>query len=257
MSIEFVTRKNIFDRNTTLAWHIFDWQKHTYDPAELLVEAGDKMYLELSDEEPTILTEKQAETENRHAISYCETMRDPFETAPPQLKRYEIVIAELAVDELDVFMARIGSKLKALCDHMNWREIHIISDSRSAYLEQDNDYPPVKQAEKKLNGMGLEHGYSGGIILDSASIEAFFSHIFWVVRCNASAPYINFCAQGSRIAGVLCKYGNVHFEPYCEREKALLLEAMAETGFEEAEDGLCEERFSEDGAMTGRKISLD
>jgi len=257
MSVEFVTREIIFDRNSVLAWHIFDWQKFNYDPAEHFVEAGEEIYLELSDEKPTVLSEKLAEEVNRQAISYSESMRDIFEQVPPRLKKYEIVIAELPIDELEVFMAQIGIKLKALCDHMNWSQIHIISDSRSPYLLQDNAYPPVKLAEKKLNDMGLEHDFSGGIILESTSIQEFFSPIFWIVRCNASAPYINFCAEGSKTVGVLCKYGNVHFEPYCEREKKQLLAAMGDTGFEESEDGCCYERFSEDSAMEGRKISLD
>ena len=94
MSVEFVTREIIFDRNSVLAWHIFDWQKINYDPAEHFVEAGEEIYLELSDEKPTVLSEKLAEEVNRQAISYSESMRDIFEQAPPELKKYEIVIAE-------------------------------------------------------------------------------------------------------------------------------------------------------------------
>lgn len=257
MSVEYVSRKQVFKQNPVLARHIYEWQTNSYDPVENSYEAGEKVFLEIDDDEPAILTAKQAAELNKDYEDYCKKECDPFDPPPPEIGRGEFFIAELECQSFEEFIEKIGTRIEKVCHSMEWDRLLMISGSRIPYLAQENDYPPVERAKGKLISLGLEPEFTGALILQSPSVGEFFSQLFWIARCNAEAPYISFSAPGSAVVGTLCKYGNIHFDTYCEKENSRLLEAVKKNGFNVPDDGYCEEKFSETGALDGRRITVD
>ncbi len=257
MGLKLVKRKKIFEQNHVLAHYIYHWQRATLNPENDRYEAGETVWLEPDDEEATVLTEEQAHELNSDYEDYCDTMRDSFDETPQDAEHTGSVIAELPSKDFETFTTKIGRRLKALAEQMGWEELLIISDAKSSYLNQDNSHPPVQNAEKRLKSLGLTKEHKGGIILSLDSVEDFFSAIFWIVRCNATAPEISITAKSAPVIGTLCKYGNIHFECYDEAEERKLQKALIHADFAIAEGGACEEHFSEDGTIEGRSISLE
>lgn len=257
MSIEFVSRAQIFELSPTMARYIYDWQASTYVLEDYLVEAGEEVWLDLDDEAPTVLSQAQADEMNKESEEYCRSMCDVMPSPPPKLDYFNRLIAELPFDDWDQFMDQVGNKLGELCLAMGWEQLFFITDSKTAFLVQESDYQPCKEAEKKLIEMGLARDYSGGIILKATSLQSFIASAFWIERCNGSAPYMYFAPKGSSIVGAICKYGNFHFDCHDEGEQAQFEAALAQTGFDLAADGICMEKFSETSAIEGRSIDLD
>lgn len=257
MPIKFTSRKNIFEQNPVLASHIYHWQRATYNPAHNLYEVGEKVVLNINDEDAVTLTAAQAEELNRDYEEYCAKLCDDFVSAPQEVPICDRLIAEWPCRDINVFIEKIGPQIQALGQSMNWRSLLVISDVKNPYLEQKNDFSPAKQARETLGEMGLSNDYHGGINLSDAAIAEFFSAIFWIVRCNACAPYILFSAPNSAIVGTLCKYGNIHFECYegCKLNK--FKNALTMAGFEIPDDGLCREHFSSSSAIDGRRLQID
>lgn len=256
MGLEFTSRERIFETNPVLARHLSDWQEQTYDPDIDTFEPGEEVYLHIGDDKPVVLTKQQAEELNRETEENFSNLRDTFGPLPARMNSGGELYAELPYENIDIFVEELGSRIRGLFQSMGWECLLLISDVKNPYLAQNNDYPPVEQARSELIAMGIKPDFTGGVIMDLTSLQRFFSHIFWIVRCNAMAPYMLFSAPNSATVGTLCKYGNIHFEVYDETEKKRFLEALKNNQFTLAEDNMCCEKFSETGKMEGRKIDL-
>lgn len=257
MSIKFFSRGEIFEQSALLARHIYDWQEASFNAQDNYVEAGEDVWLDIDDAAPTTLTAEQAAQFNASQDDYCQALRDEFAVAPAKLSSSRLIIAELSAASFETFVQMIGERLQRLFEAMGYEEIFVLSDSKTPYLEQENDFPDVKAAEEKLMALGLTRDFSGGIGLPPTSVPELFSALFWIARCNASAPYILFSGKGALSIGTLCKYGNIHFDVYDEAEQTRLETVLIESGFHIAEDGVCVEKFSETSAITGRRIQID
>ena len=168
----------------------------------------------------------------------------------------EFLIGELPCADIADFMANIGSRTARLCKTMGWSTLFILPYVRAPILSQENDYEQAEQACAQLIGLGLPRDYSEALAVAAADITDVCAPLFRIARYNASAPYIAMGAAGSAAAITFCKYGNYHFDTYEKAEHARLTDALAQTGFEVPEDGMCRERFSENGAIEGRRIDL-
>ena len=127
---------------------------------------------------------------------------------------------------------------------------------KDPYLAQENSYKPVRQAVQNLLSMGMTRATNEGIRLDRVTSAEFFGSIFWIVRCNASAPGICFSSPNANLVGKLCKHGNLHFESYSQSESDTLRTAFRTAGFRELPNGVCVENFSNSGAIDGRAITM-
>jgi len=256
MSIKIIDRAELLEQHTTLAWHIYEWQRGCYDPTDHLVKTGESIWLELDDDEPTVLDELQAEKFNKEQRKYFASKRDKFDSAPKSLTHYGTKIVELNCDNFEVFANRIGKELSRLFELLGSKEIYVVADGKTPYLGQDNEFAPVLKAQQHLIELGISKNYFGGLSVSLSKIDAVFSNLFWVVRCNASAPYIFFAAKNSKIVGALCKYGNIHFEIYGKSSAQKLIAAVAKSKFSFVQDGICTESFSGRGAILGRELEL-
>lgn len=253
MSIEFLSRETILKQNQIFARHIHNAQL-AFAPD--LFEPGEEVLLDDESDEATALTVEMADKLNREANDQWLQGCDPFDPQPPQIEESGTLVAELPCRTFDLFAETIGGKVEALCHALSWDILLVLPVSVTPYLTQENDFPPVKRATTALVDLGLEPNFSGGMGLQPSSAARVFGHLFWIVRCNASAPNVAFAAAGSSVVGTLCDYGNIHFDTYRATEKAQLAGALRDVGFNITRDGACEEKFSDESAVEGRKLVL-
>jgi len=254
MSLRFVSRIDAFAGYPWLARQVLDWQRDALDPAADRYEPGDEVFMELDDEEATVLTAALAEQLNRERDTQLTALRDDFRGLLPEGKSTAFTIAEPpgATPEQSAEMA--GPAFNALCRALGCDEVAIMPMTRTPILVQQNQHSAA--AHRTLEGLGLQPDFDGAMIGARDAIDPLVGALFRIARCDACAPYIVFGMKGPAIAGAFCKYINFHFDSYDERDGDRLLEALANCGFAVPEDGVCQERFSETGAIGGRRLDL-
>lgn len=257
MLVEFVSREFVFKKCPQLAQHLMDYQQAMFNPLDDVYVEGDEVILELDSVTPTVLTEEQANQLNIEHAAYCMAMRDEFDRTPKKATWFGRIIAELDAPTFEVFIENIGQSLVRLTLALGWDEVFVVCDARRPYLAQDNTYKPVRNATQNLLAMGMTRTSIEGAVLNENTIPDFFASIFWIVRCNASAPGICFSSSNSNIIGTLCKHGNIHFECYSQAELGLLKEALKASSFIEVPSGICRENFSASRAIGGRQIIVE
>lgn len=228
-----------------------------YNPSHNLSFAGDEVYLKSDDENPTTLTQHQADQINREYSEHCLAVCDTFKEPPIQSAFYEGIIAELDTTSFNIFAENIGQNAYQLSLELGWESIIVISNTRVPYLQQKTPYEPVKEAINTLIDMGMSKSSTDALRLGPRTIASFFRVIFWIIRCNAAAPEISFSSKNSNIIGTLCKYGNIHFDCYNEAEAGLLRQALKAANFIVVADKICTEKFSDATAIEGRKLDLE
>lgn len=256
MKIEATDRQVIFNAFPLLAGALKHWQRDTYRLDELLFEPGEEVWLEADDEAPTVLSESMAEKLNRETEADILGLLDPFTNATPGSKPAGTLIAEMQAPSFEDFTGRIGPAFGEFAIDMQWQDFAVISDCRRPILAQDNDYPQVQAAEERLKRAGLSKSSPVGYRADAAGLSSILGDLFWIARCNASAPYILVAPRGTSVVAWLCKYGNFHFDFFDAAEKTQIEKGLQRSSLDIEPDNMCYERFSEDGAMPGRKIEI-
>jgi hypothetical protein len=253
-----MNRNELFLKNLVLASVIHEGQdlELKYRQRDLM-SAGDKMYLTMEDDEPTILSQVQADEINAESIQDQISVMDTFDSDLPSLKFCDEMIGALATNDRDVFFENIGRQTQDFFAAMEWETVQLVTDEKTPYLIQRNDFLPVREAGKKLISMGLDSEYAEGIELTSETTPEFISAMFWLVRCDPMMPQVKFSGGGSSSVGTFCKYGNFHFDCYSHSEAKKLKKALGSTGFDTMSSQFCCERFSMTGAIEGRSISVN
>ncbi|MES1197949.1 MAG: hypothetical protein ABUL41_01575 [Chitinophagaceae bacterium] len=94
---------------------------------------------------------------------------------------------------------------------LGYDELIFLGDSATAWLYQDNDYKPAKEALRYLKNQKIGKRFNGALIINDSDLQEFCKNLFWLTRCNASFPDIYFTDKKQNILGNICKYGSLHF----------------------------------------------
>lgn len=254
MKIEATDRNAIFENFPTLSSAVQAWQEQTYCLENVLFKAGESVWLDDDDDAPTELSAEMAERLNKETEEEFRALKDVF-TQETHLSRPEdTLIVEMAAKSFEDFTANIGRSFSQLAEAMHWEEFALISDCRRPILVQDNDFPSVRKAEDRLLHFGFTKTDTNGFVADTEGLSAILGNLFWIARCNASAPGILISPRASATVAMLCKYGNFHVDFYKMEEKARFESELPQSGLKVEKDGICHERFSEEGAISGRAL---
>lgn len=253
MNLTLVSREDLCLRNLLFATYISRWQDSIFNNPTDIFSVGEEVFLEFDEDQPTTLSEEQALQLNMETAADNAALCDNFEFQMPRFSSLGEVIAEFPASDGNNLSRYLGEKTKALVAEMGWDEVLVIPLWRSPFLKQRNDYPPVERATNQLMNMGLTPEYSGGVVLNEETVQTFFEHMFWIVRCNASVADIVFSGVKSSVFGMMCHYGNIHFECGDEQEKQKLLKATVSVGLDAVQGRTC----NTVGAIEGRDLELE
>lgn len=251
----FLSRQQVFDLNPVLARYVFEMQQARLDGALRHYQAGDAVMLRAGNAAATVLSGEDAQRLNEQEIESCRPLLDDFDAAPTEVAFSGLVIGELAVPDWDEFCQQVGGHLSALWQALGAKRLVVLPDVRQPFLGGCDSREQNKELMAGLLSMGLSGEYDAAIEPEASETSALFSWLFQLVRYNVAAPSLLITGENVPIIGVLCHYGNIHFEcfdqPYQQRLEAALIKA----GFEIAPDAVCRERFSRDGKIEGRSLA--
>ena len=150
----------------------------------------------------------------------------------------------------------VAAALRHLAESMNIASLIFLGDTHAAWLSQENDYGPVKEAMQFLKAEKVGKKFNGGLQIKTEHLTAFIPHLFWLVRCNAALPIFYFMNEEQTVLANFCQYGNIHFSTLNKRADNLFNKHLAQSGLQIFTDAYCYESFSKAGKITGRGLSV-
>lgn len=150
----------------------------------------------------------------------------------------------------------IAVALQQLAVSMNITSFIFLGDTGVAWLSQENDYGPVKEAMQFLEAEKIGKKFNGGLQVKTEDLIGFIPHLFWLVRCNAALPIFYFMNEEQTVLGNFCQYGNIHFSTLNKSADKLFHKHLAQSGLKIFTDTYCYESFSKTRKITGRGLSV-
>jgi hypothetical protein len=149
----------------------------------------------------------------------------------------------------------LGNELTKLANGLGFETLIFLGDTNTAWLSQDNDFKPVKEALQFLIDNKLGKRFNGALQVDKSGLAIFIKHLCWLSRCNAALPYFYFTDTGQNVVGTICQYGNLHIDTVNKETDMVFKDIVAKSQFELLTDKMCHEQFSKTGAIKGREIT--
>lgn len=131
-----------------------------------------------------------------------------------------------------------------------------LGDNELAWLNQENDYKPVKEAQQYLKDNKIGKRFNGAIQVGISELPTFIKHLSWLTRCNAALPYFHFSDEGQNIIGHLCKDGNLHLDTLNEETDQQLRTFIETSKLEYQVGDYCYNQFGKSSVIAGRKTIL-
>lgn len=148
----------------------------------------------------------------------------------------------------------LSKEVRKLCEALNVSTLIFLGDTKTAWLYQQNDYKPAKEAYDFLNENKIGKTFNGGLKVDMQNLEMFLYHFIWLTRSNASLPYFYFSDEQQMFLGIICQYGNLHIDILnCDIEEEFR-KAVLKTKLEYYIQAHCYNQFSKSSRISGRKI---
>ena len=151
---------------------------------------------------------------------------------------------------------QLGTELLKLINQLGYDKIIFMGDTELAWLHQDNEYKPVKEAQQYLIDNKIGKLFNGALQVENSELVSFVKHLSWLTRCNASLPYIHFTDKGQNIIGNICKYGNLHLDTLNEGADKLIRAFVDESKFIYLDSKTCFNQFGKASAIAGRRINV-
>lgn len=131
-----------------------------------------------------------------------------------------------------------------------------LGDTQLAWLNQENDYKPAKEAQQYLRDNKIGKRFNGAIQVSISELTTFIKHLSWLTRCNAALPYFHFTDEGQNIIGHICKEGNLHLDTLNEKTDQQLRTFIDTSKLEYLIGGYCYNQFGRSSAIAGRRTIL-
>lgn len=252
--IELLDRQQILKLNNTFAAFILDWQNAQYNPLldENKYEPGE-MYENADAEKPRYYSQEEVDQLNKERFEEYNKKKDNIETVSQEDKYIGQIIYNFPQADINDYVENLSAGIVTLATELEWKSMIFLLDYSVPWLDQDNDYEPVKNALNYLKSIGVNDGFVGGFKAEGQDLKDLVKHLFWIIRCNASLPYCWFSGIDTEFVGDICKHGNLHFYLYSEQQKIAIQNKTMEMGLIEIEE--CYENFSETGAIEGRQLN--
>lgn len=130
-----------------------------------------------------------------------------------------------------------------------------LGDNDLPWLNQVTDYKPVKEAQEYLVDNGIGRRFNGALQVSLLELPTFINHIGWLIRCNASLPYIHFVDSKQTVLGSICQYGNLHLNVLSDEDVNYVASLIKRSKLQELGDN-CFERFRRTGGIKYRSIKV-
>lgn len=169
-------------------------------------------------------------------------------------KVFKSYILTLASKSFKGHIRQLGSELLKLTKELGCDNLIFLGDTELAWLHQDNDYKPLKEAQQYLVDNKIGKRFNGALQVDNSELVTFVKHLSWLTRCNASLPYFHFTDNGQSFIGNICKYGNLHIDALNEATDKFIKAFVDKSNFKFLDGNNCFDQFGKTSAISGRRI---
>lgn len=150
----------------------------------------------------------------------------------------------------------LGTELTRWTKELDSDSLIFLGDVELAWLNQENDYKPAKEAQEYLIHNNIGKRFNGAIRVSIPELPTFIRHLSWLTRCNAALPYFYFTDTGKNIMGHICQYGNLHLDTLNEKTDKQLRSFMATSKLKYLAGSRCYNQFGITSAIAGRRTIL-
>ncbi|MCF8255726.1 MAG: hypothetical protein K9J84_14205, partial [Bacteroidia bacterium] len=160
--IEILDRQQIFKLNRTFASFIIDVQDAQYNPTldHNKYEPGE-MYVEASDK-PRFVSQEVCDKWNAEASEEFLKRKDNIELFSIKGRHAgEMTYALPHAADIYGYIEKLAETIVVLSDRLNWKAVIFLLDYSTPWLNQNNDYKPVKKAFDYLKGLGVNNNFIG------------------------------------------------------------------------------------------------
>lgn len=250
--IELLNRQQILQLNKTFAAFIGYWQDAQYNPLrdDNKYTAGE-MYENADDEKPRYFSQEECDQLNEERLEEYNKLKDDIKTISLEDKYQGQLIYNFPAAPINSYVKNLSEGIVTLATELKWGSVIFLLDFAIPWFYQNNDYPPVKNALAYLKKIGVDDEFTGGFKADGHDLAELVKNLFWLIRCNAALPYCWFSGINKDFVGDICKYGNIHFRVYADRQKTEIQDKAGKMNLIEIDE--CYENFSETGAIEGRQ----
>jgi hypothetical protein len=171
-------------------------------------------------------------------------------------KVFKSFILTLSSRSFKGHIKQLGTELYKLTKQLGYDYLIFLGDTELAWLHQDNEYKPAKEAQQYLVNNKIGKRFNGALQVDNSELVSFVKHLSWLTRCNASLPYFHFTDKGQNIIGNICQYGNLHLDTLNERTDKLIRAFVDESKFIYLDSNSCFNQFDKASVIAGRSINI-
>ena len=167
-------------------------------------------------------------------------------------KTFQSYILTLKSKSFKGHLSVLGAELTKLVQELCSDTLIFFGDNELPWLNQINEYKPVKEAQQYLIENKIGKRFNGGLQVNLLELPTFIRHLGWLIRCNAALPYFHFVDAGQNILGSICQYGNIHLFAL-KPETDFLIKSFIERSKFEYIDSNCSNSFGKSSAIKGRR----
>ena len=178
--------------------------------------------------------------------------KDEEELSYPKV--FKSYILTLSSKTFTGHVKQLGIELTKLIKEPGYDDLIFLGDTELAWLNQNNDYKPAKEAQQYLTENKIGKRFNGALQVDRSALATFIKHLSWLIRCNASLPYFYFIDKGQNVIGNICKYGNLHIDILNKATDKLVKRSIVKSNFKYLNGNNCTNKFGKTSAIAGRRI---
>jgi hypothetical protein len=252
--IELLNRQEILKLSKAFASFIINWQDQEYNPSQEYNTYKAGMMYDMKLGKPRHYSQEEIDLMNAERLEEYNSKKDNVVTGSIEENYSGTLIYNLPSAEISDYIENLAGSIETLAEKLDWEAVIFLLVYADPWLEQQNDYKPVKSALKYLKSIGVTDEFTGGFKANGNDLKELVKHLFWIFRCNAALPYSFFSGINKDFVGSICKHGNIHFHFYSENEYFEIRNKCLDLGMTQIER--CFENFSETSAIKGRKLAL-
>ena len=150
----------------------------------------------------------------------------------------------------------LGVELVSIAKTFGSDKLIFLGDARVAWLKRLNTHQVFKRALQYLADNKIGKRFDWALEADIAQIPVFVKHMAWLVRTNGILPDVYFTDPGQNIIANICQYANLHISTKNKGADKVFRQAIVKSHFTYLVDGRCQNKFSRDGAIKGRSLTV-
>lgn len=254
--ITLLTRQELLALNPIFAAYIIEIQDANYNPLRDYNKEKPGMAYFGEEEGSRYISQEECDVNNEQAYAVFLQKKDTYDTISLKGKHVGEAVYNFQHAPLEQYLDLLANGFVQLCTELQWDSVLFLLDYSTPWLYQNNDFEPVQKALNYLKSIGVDNKFNGGFKASGDDLKTLVKNLFWLVRCNAALPLCSFAGANSSFAAEICKYGNMHFHFYAEKDKAAIEAIAPKILMQLIEDGRCHSNFTE-ASFTGRQIIVD